>query len=80
MDVQAEFDALVEGGHWLARAVDVYVLLRLHIARLVVNRRLDHAVSDRLQTSSCIFLIQPEKSSQIMKFSPYQITSFDCLH
>ena len=49
MDVVAEADALVEGGHGFARTVDVNVLLTLYVAVLMVYCRLDHSITDRLR-------------------------------
>ena len=48
VEVETELDAFVEGELRLPRAVDVRVLLGLHPALVVVQRRLDHSVTDRL--------------------------------
>ena len=52
VEVETELDALVEGELRLPRAVDVRVLLGLHPALVVVQRRLDHSVTDRLHMRS----------------------------
>ncbi len=48
VDVEAEADSLMEGGHGFARAVDVQGVLRTHVPVFMVDRRFYHSVSDGL--------------------------------
>ena len=50
MKVKTELDALVEGELRLPRAIYVRILLGLHPTLIVIQRRLDHAVADRLKS------------------------------